>query len=97
MERKTRNQEYLRFYSFRFVGPPGGDSNLAWKTIDDFQRGTEDSLSLCMSVEIEKINFNGEFDVDSLRLPSIYLEESTRRRLQTLYGRSYLDFQRCRD
>ena len=56
MERETRNQEYLRFYSFRFVGPPGGDSNLAWKTIDDFQRSTEDGLSLCMSVEMRRLS-----------------------------------------
>ena len=55
MERETRNQEYLRFYSFRFVGPPGGDSNLAWKTIDDFQRSTEDGLSLCVSVEMRSL------------------------------------------
>ena len=55
MERKTRNQEYLRFYSFRFVGPPGEDSNLAWKMIDDFQRSTEDGLSLCMSVEMRRL------------------------------------------
>ena len=55
LERETRNQEYLRFYSFRFVGPPGGDSNLAWKTIDDFQRSTEDGLSLCMSVEMRRL------------------------------------------
>ena len=55
METETRNQEYLRFYSFRFVGPPGGDSSLAWKTIDDFQRSIEDGLSLCVSVEARSL------------------------------------------
>ena len=35
--------------------PPGGDSNLAWKTIDDFQRSTEDGLSLCVSVEMRSL------------------------------------------
>ena len=80
---KQGNEGDLRCYSFRFVGPPGGDSNLAWKTIDDFQRATEDGLSLYMSVEIEKINFSGKFEGDLLKLPSRYLEESTRRRLQT--------------
>ena len=83
MERETRNDEYLRFYSFRFIGPPGGDSNLAWKTIYDFQRGTEDGLSLCRIVEMRKLSFSSEFEGDLLRLPSRYLEESTRRRLQT--------------
>ena len=55
LERETRNEEYLCFYSFRFIVPPGVDSNLAWKTIDDFQRGTEDGLYLCMSVEMRRL------------------------------------------
>ena len=55
LEKETRNEEYLRFYSFRFIGPPGGDSNLVWKMIDDFQRGRGNGLSLCMSVEMRRL------------------------------------------
>ena len=36
LERETRIRNILGFNSFRFVGQPGGDTNTAWKTIDDF-------------------------------------------------------------
>ena len=52
---KPEIRNILDFIPSDIIGAPGGDTNLAWKTIDDFQRCTEDSLSLCLTVETRSL------------------------------------------